>query len=58
VTGDGNAMWTVFGPTNVALHSVSIEMEMGEAGRCPLECLAGVTATVHRGGRAASGPDS
>jgi hypothetical protein len=32
VTGDGNAMWTVFGPTNVALHSVSIEMEMGEAG--------------------------
>jgi hypothetical protein len=25
-------MWTVFGPTNVALHAVSIEMEAGEAG--------------------------
>jgi transcriptional regulator with XRE-family HTH domain len=32
VTGDGNVMRTVFGPTNVALHSVSIEMEVGEAG--------------------------
>jgi transcriptional regulator with XRE-family HTH domain len=30
--GEGNVMWTVFGPTNVALHAVSIEMEAGEAG--------------------------
>ncbi|MGW4791805.1 helix-turn-helix domain-containing protein [Nonomuraea sp. NPDC004297] len=30
-TGEGNAMWTVFGPTNVDLHAVSIEMEAGEA---------------------------
>ncbi|WP_433246816.1 helix-turn-helix domain-containing protein [Streptosporangium sp. CA-135522] len=29
--GEGNSMWTVFGPTNVELHSVSIEMEAGEA---------------------------
>ncbi|MEV8635386.1 helix-turn-helix transcriptional regulator [Streptosporangium sp. NPDC051023] len=28
--GEGNSMWTVFGPTNVELHSVSIEMEAGE----------------------------
>lgn len=31
VTGDANVMWTVFGPTNVGLHAVSVEMEMGEA---------------------------
>jgi len=30
-TGDGNVMWTVFGPTNVGLHAVSVEMETGEA---------------------------
>lgn len=30
-TGEGNVMWTVFGPTNVGLHPVSIEMESGEA---------------------------
>ncbi|MGP3980884.1 helix-turn-helix domain-containing protein [Streptomyces sp. KR80] len=29
--GEGNVMWTVFGPTNVELHQVSIEMEAGEA---------------------------
>lgn len=29
--GEGNAFWTVFGPTNVALHAVSLEMETGEA---------------------------
>jgi len=29
-TGEGNLLWTVFGPTNVALHAVSIEMEAGE----------------------------
>ena len=29
-TGDGNLMWTVFGPTNVGLHAVSVEMETGE----------------------------
>lgn len=32
ITGDTNVMWTVFGPTNVGLHAVSVEMEMGEAG--------------------------
>jgi transcriptional regulator with XRE-family HTH domain len=32
VAGDGNVMWTVFGPTNVGLHAVSVEMEMGDAG--------------------------
>lgn len=32
MTGDTNVMWTVFGPTNVGLHAVSVEMEMGEAG--------------------------
>lgn len=32
MTGDANVMWTVFGPTNVKLHAVSVEMEMGEAG--------------------------
>ncbi len=32
MTGDTNVMWTVFGPTNVELHAVSVEMEMGEAG--------------------------
>lgn len=31
VTGDANVLWTVFGPTNVKLHAVSVEMEMGEA---------------------------
>jgi transcriptional regulator with XRE-family HTH domain len=31
VTGDTNVMWTVFGPTNVGLHAVSVEMEMGES---------------------------
>lgn len=30
-TGEGNAMWTVFGPVNVALHAMSLEMETGEA---------------------------
>jgi transcriptional regulator with XRE-family HTH domain len=29
--GEGNVMWTVFGPVNVALHAMSLEMEMGEA---------------------------
>ena len=29
-TGDGNLLWTVFGPTNVGLHAVSVEMETGE----------------------------
>jgi len=30
-TGEGNVFWTVFGPTNVGLHAVSLEMEAGEA---------------------------
>jgi transcriptional regulator with XRE-family HTH domain len=30
-TGEGNVMWTVFGPVNVGLHAVSVEMETGEA---------------------------
>lgn len=29
--GECNVMWTVFGPTNVNLHAVSLEMEAGEA---------------------------
>ncbi|MFC8349790.1 helix-turn-helix domain-containing protein [Streptomyces sp. NPDC057280] len=29
--GEGNAHWTVFGPTNVSLHAMSIEMLAGEA---------------------------
>ncbi|PGH48138.1 helix-turn-helix domain-containing protein [Streptomyces sp. Ru87] len=29
--GEGNVAWTAFGPTNVELHSVSIEVEAGEA---------------------------
>jgi transcriptional regulator with XRE-family HTH domain len=32
MTGDMNVMWTAFGPMNVGLHAVSVEMEMGEAG--------------------------
>lgn len=28
--GEGNVFWTVFGPTNVGLHAVSVEMETGE----------------------------
>jgi transcriptional regulator with XRE-family HTH domain len=28
--GEGNVCWTVFGPTNVGLHEVSLEMEAGE----------------------------
>ncbi|WP_037576843.1 helix-turn-helix domain-containing protein [Phaeacidiphilus oryzae] len=31
VAGEGNVFWTVFGPTNVELHNVSIEMEAGQA---------------------------
>ncbi|MCX4750881.1 helix-turn-helix domain-containing protein [Kitasatospora sp. NBC_01287] len=30
--GEGNVAWTVYGPVNVELHRVSIEMEAGEAG--------------------------
>lgn len=29
--GEGNVLWTVFGPTNVGLHAMSVEMEAGEA---------------------------
>lgn len=32
VSDGSNINWTVFGPTNVALHALSIEMEAGEAG--------------------------
>jgi transcriptional regulator with XRE-family HTH domain len=32
VPDDSNIGWTVFGPTNVALHALSIEMEAGETG--------------------------
>lgn len=32
VPDDSNIGWTVFGPTNIALHAVSIEMEAGETG--------------------------
>jgi hypothetical protein len=29
--GEGNVQWTVFGPTNVRMHAMSIEMLAGEA---------------------------
>ncbi|MFE2971559.1 helix-turn-helix domain-containing protein [Streptomyces sp. NPDC059340] len=29
--GEGNIAWTVFGPTNVALHAISVEMLAGDA---------------------------
>ncbi|WP_399926273.1 helix-turn-helix domain-containing protein [Streptomyces kanamyceticus] len=32
VPDDSNIGWTVFGPTNIALHTLSIEMEAGETG--------------------------
>ncbi|MFR9793133.1 helix-turn-helix domain-containing protein [Streptomyces sp. MB22_4] len=32
VPDGSNIRWTVFGPTNVALHALSIEMEAGETG--------------------------
>lgn len=32
-TGERNTLWTVFGPTNVAMHAVSIEIEAGEIGQ-------------------------
>ncbi|MEU3649431.1 helix-turn-helix transcriptional regulator [Lentzea sp. NPDC034063] len=31
LTGERNTMWTVFGPTNVAMHAVSVEVEAGAA---------------------------
>lgn len=31
-TGERNTCWTVFGPTNVAMYAVSVEMEAGDAG--------------------------
>lgn len=30
-TGERNVLWTAFGPTNVAMHLVSVEAEAGEA---------------------------
>ncbi|MFB8347891.1 helix-turn-helix domain-containing protein [Streptomyces niveus] len=30
-TGESNTMWTVFGPTNVGLHALSIEMLAGQS---------------------------
>ncbi|MEU1872154.1 helix-turn-helix transcriptional regulator [Streptomyces sp. NPDC019793] len=32
VPDDSNVAWTVFGPTNVAMHALSIDMEAGETG--------------------------
>jgi uncharacterized protein (DUF2236 family) len=29
---DGNHCWTAFGPTNVAIHAVSVAAELGDAG--------------------------
>jgi DNA-binding XRE family transcriptional regulator len=31
-TGERNVYWTAFGPTNVAMYAVSVEVEAGEAG--------------------------
>jgi hypothetical protein len=33
---DGNYGWTAFGPTNVAIHRVSVAAELGDAGDAPL----------------------
>lgn len=30
-SGESNVLWTVFGPTNVALHALSVEMTAGDA---------------------------
>jgi DNA-binding XRE family transcriptional regulator len=30
-TGERNVLWTAFGPTNVAMHAVSVEAEAGDA---------------------------
>lgn len=30
-TGERNTLWTAFGPTNVAMHAVSVEVEAGDA---------------------------
>ncbi|MFI1607994.1 transcriptional regulator, partial [Streptomyces griseofuscus] len=32
VPDSSNIAWTVFGPTNIALHALSIDMEVGETG--------------------------
>ncbi|WP_338600466.1 helix-turn-helix transcriptional regulator [Saccharopolyspora sp. SCSIO 74807] len=32
-TGERNTLWTAFGPTNVAMHAVSVEIETGEIGQ-------------------------
>jgi hypothetical protein len=31
--GDGNEVWTAFGPTNVAIHRVTVAAELGDARR-------------------------
>jgi transcriptional regulator with XRE-family HTH domain len=31
--GDGNAVWTAFGPTNVAIHQVTVAAELGDPHR-------------------------
>jgi transcriptional regulator with XRE-family HTH domain len=31
-TGECNTLWTAFGPTNVAMYAVTVEIEAGEAG--------------------------
>lgn len=38
---DGNHAWTAFGPTNVAIHRVSVAAELGDAGEA-LHAAAGV----------------
>ncbi|MFE5327277.1 helix-turn-helix domain-containing protein [Embleya sp. NPDC056575] len=45
VAGEGNVQWTAFGPTNVLLHRVSIEMEAGETGHA-LRIASGVNPSV------------
>jgi transcriptional regulator with XRE-family HTH domain len=40
--GEGhNHLWTAFGPTNAAIHRVSVEVELGEGGRA-VECASAV----------------
>jgi hypothetical protein len=40
--GEGhNHLWTAFGPTNAAIHRISVEVELGEGGRA-VECASAV----------------
>jgi transcriptional regulator with XRE-family HTH domain len=42
---DSNHVWTAFGPTNVAIHRVSVAAELGEVGRA-IELASGLDVTA------------